>query len=147
MSDLRFRNIDKLSESPVEEWGFEGLLAAVDRGGFRDWQRIVAAVRRDPWGPAARILEREVLDAAESTGVAGALRMALRFARADARAWERQVVATELRDLLRRSGMTRAQFADGLGTSQSRLSTYLSGTVTPSATVMVRARTLVGPGR
>ncbi len=140
MSDLRFRNIDVDPGDPVEDWGFEGLLSAVDRGGFYDWQKVVTAFRRDPWGPVARILEREVFDVAESSGVVGAMRTALAIARTDAQAREQQVVAAELMELLERSGMSRAQFAERLGTSQSRLSTYLSGKVTPSASLMVRAR-------
>jgi transcriptional regulator with XRE-family HTH domain len=35
---------------------------------------------------------------------------------------------------------TRAEFASHLGTSPSRLSTYLSGKVVPSATFIVRMR-------
>lgn len=146
MSDLRFRNIDVFPDAPVEAWGFEGLLAAVDRGGFHDWQKIVGAFRLDPWGPVARILEREVFEVAESSGVVGAMRAALGIAREDAQASEQQVVAAELAELLQCSGMMRAQFADRLGTSQSRLSTYLSGKVTPSASMMVRARGIAGIG-
>lgn len=144
MSELRFRNIDVHPGSRVEEWGFEGLLSAVDRGGFYDWQKVVAGLRRDPWGPMARTLEREVFEVAESSGVVGAMRAALALARADAQASERQVVAAELQELLHRSGLSRAQFADRVGTSQSRLSTYLLGRVTPSASLMVRAKDLVG---
>lgn len=147
MSDLRFRNIDVDPDAPVEDWGFEGLLSAVDRGGFRDWQKVVAAFRRDPWGPVARVLEREVFEVAESSGVVGAMRTALGIARAEMQATEQQAVAAGLEELFQCSGMTRAQFADRLGTSQSRLSTYLSGKVTPSASLMVRARSIVAKSR
>ena len=144
MSDLRFRNIDVHPGSRAEEWGFEGLLSAVDRGGFYDWQKIVAGLRRDPWGPMARTLKREVFEAAESRGVVSAMRGALVLARAEAQASEKQAVAVELQELLQRSRLSREQFADRIGTSQSRLSTYLSGKVTPSASLLVRARGLVG---
>ncbi len=53
VSDLRFRNIDVDPGDPVEDWGFEGLLSAVDRGGIRDRQKVVAAFLRDPWGPGS----------------------------------------------------------------------------------------------
>lgn len=142
MTDLRFRNINVSPDDHVHDWGFEGLLAAVDRGGFRDWQKIISAVREDPWGPVSRTLEREVLKVAESSGVVAAMESALELARADARAQEQQAVAGELRELLSESGLTRTQFADRLGTSTSRLSTYLAGTVTPSAALMVRARNI-----
>lgn len=140
VTDLRFRNINAAPEDPVEDWGFEGLLAAVDRGGFLDWQKIILAVRQDPWGPVSRTLEREVFKVAESSGVVAAMASALELARSDTRAQEQQAVAGELRELLSESGLTRTQFADRLGTSNSRLSTYLTGTVTPSAALVVRAR-------
>lgn len=52
---------------------------------------------------------------------------------------ERAEVAAALRDGLRRSGLTQAAFARHLGTSATRLSTYLSGTTIPSAALYVRA--------
>ena len=53
---------------------------------------------------------------------------------------ERHNVAAEVRDLVGRSGLSRQDFADRIGTSRSRLSTYMSGKVVPSATLMVRMR-------
>lgn len=52
---------------------------------------------------------------------------------------ERAEVAAALRESLRRSGLTQAAFARHLGTSATRLSTYLSGTTIPSAALYVRA--------
>lgn len=49
-------------------------------------------------------------------------------------------VAEGLRAALSSSGLTQTAFAAALGTSQSRLSTYLSGRVSPSASLFVRAR-------
>lgn len=43
-----------------------------------------------------------------------------------------------MRDALERSGLTRAAFAALVGTSASRLSTYLNAKVTPSAAMLVR---------
>ena len=42
-------------------------------------------------------------------------------------------MAAEVTQLLAASGLTRAEFASAIGTSTSRLSTYLNGKVTPSA--------------
>ena len=53
---------------------------------------------------------------------------------------ERQDVAAEVRNLVDRSGLSRQDFADRIGTSRSRLSTYMSGKVVPSAALMVRMR-------
>jgi transcriptional regulator with XRE-family HTH domain len=60
---------------------------------------------------------------------------------------ERAEVAAEIRQAIERSGLTRAEFASHLGTSTSRLSTYATGKVTPSATFMVRMRRLLGSTR
>jgi transcriptional regulator with XRE-family HTH domain len=49
-------------------------------------------------------------------------------------------VAAEIRDLVARSGLPRQDFALRLGTSRPRLSTYMSGKVTPSAAMMPRIR-------
>ena len=61
-------------------------------------------------------------------------------ARQDAADAERQEVANEIRDLVARSGLSRQDFAFRLGTSRPRLSTYMSGKVTPSASLMLRIR-------
>jgi transcriptional regulator with XRE-family HTH domain len=49
-----------------------------------------------------------------------------------------------VRGVITRSGLSKAQFAARIGTSPSRLSTYLNGKVTPSAALMVRMRRLAG---
>lgn len=45
-----------------------------------------------------------------------------------------------IRDLVARSGLSQQDFALRLGTSRPRLSTYMTGKVTPSASLMVRMR-------
>ncbi|MGE5281113.1 MAG: helix-turn-helix domain-containing protein [Chloroflexota bacterium] len=57
---------------------------------------------------------------------------------------ERRAVAAEVDRLVRESGLSRAEFASGIGTSASRLSTYATGKVTPSAALMVRMRRVSG---
>jgi len=51
-------------------------------------------------------------------------------------------VVTGLHEALRKSGLTQAGLARALGTSASRLSTYLSGSTAPSATFYLRASRL-----
>jgi hypothetical protein len=51
---------------------------------------------------------------------------------------ERLDVAKEIRRLVAVSGCSQRQFAASVGTSASRLSTYVNATVTPSATMMNR---------
>ena len=52
---------------------------------------------------------------------------------------ERVEVAAALRGTLKQSGLTQADFARHLGTSATRLSTYLSGSTIPSAAIYLRA--------
>jgi ribosome-binding protein aMBF1 (putative translation factor) len=63
-------------------------------------------------------------------------------ARERTEAAERADVAAEIRQAIARSGLSRAEFASRIGTSASRLSTYASGKVTPSATLMLRIQRL-----
>src|ERR1019366_1744013 len=53
---------------------------------------------------------------------------------------ERTQVASEVRRLVECSGLSQRDFAERIGTSGSRLSTYISGKVVPSAALMVRMR-------
>ncbi len=59
-------------------------------------------------------------------------------ARKEAEAKERRSVAAEVDRLVRESGLSRSGFAFQIGTSASRLSTYATGKVTPSAALMLR---------
>ncbi len=137
MSTLKFRNVDADPRDPVATWPYEALVAAVERGGLSDWRRIVIEVRRDPWGSVARDLEA-YLAYAEPHGAARLLARALERAREAAKDDERAEVAERVRKLVAASGLSRAEFALRSGTSQSRLSTYCSGSVTPSAALLVR---------
>jgi Helix-turn-helix len=136
---LKFRNIAASPDDPVETWPFEGILAAVERGTLPDWRRLAAAIRSDPWGPVAQ----QVLEAVRLChpyGTAELLEGVVSRARQLAADSERADVAAEVRDLVGRSGRSKQDFAERIGTSRSRLSTYLSGKVTPSAALMVRMR-------
>lgn len=136
---LKFRNLDVDPSDPVETWGFEGILAAVERGDVRDWRRIAQALRREPRGTVAAEI-REVLNSVENPAMVNLFGDILRDAAAAQDADDRNAVAVELARALQRSGLSRSAFADRLGTSQSRLSTYLAGKVTPSAALLIRAR-------
>jgi DNA-binding transcriptional regulator YiaG len=136
---LAFRNLTITPEAPVWQWPTEAVQIALERGDLADWRRIVAAIRADPWGKTARQVE-EVLSHSRPYGVAEVMQTALHRAREQAEARERATVAAEIREAVRRSGLSRADFASRIGTSASRLSTYTSGKVTPSATLMLRIR-------
>jgi DNA-binding transcriptional regulator YiaG len=139
MSALKFRNITASVNDPVETWPFEGILTAVERGTLPDWRRLSAAVRADPWGPVAQQI-LEAVELARPYGTSDLLTTVIERARQDAADAERDEVAGEVRDLVSRSGLSRQDFAVRLGTSRPRLSTYMSGKVTPSASLMVRMR-------
>lgn len=139
--DLLFRNVDVDPSEPVERWPVEAIATALERGSLRHWRRIAAAIDVDPWGPVARDV-LDVLGCSYIYGVGVGMQDFIATARRRAEDRERQAVADELREYITRSGMTAAQFAQHLGTSASRLSTYLSGKVSPSAALLVRARTI-----
>jgi DNA-binding transcriptional regulator YiaG len=140
---LKFRNIDASPDDPVETWPFEGILAAVERGTLPAWHRLATAIQADPWGPVAH----QVLEAVRLSrpyGTAEILEGVVARARKLASESERADVASEVRALVDRSGLSKQDFAERIGTSRSRLSTYMSGKVVPSATLMVRMRRVAG---
>ncbi len=139
---VRFRNLDTDPAAPVTSWPYEALVTAIERGGIRDWARITAEIARDPWGDVARQVE-DYLTYERPYGVGPLLRRAVERARREAAQWERQAIAEQVRDLVARSGVPRAEFASRIGTSRSRLSTYCTGSVTPSAALVERMRALV----
>jgi hypothetical protein len=136
---LKLRNITASPDDPVETWPFEGILAAIERGTIPDWRRLAQAIAADPWGPVAR----QVLEAVQMSrpyGTAELLDGVVAQARKLATDAERDQVASEVRELVSRSGLSRQGFADRIGTSRPRLSTYVTGKVVPSAALMVRMR-------
>lgn len=139
MSPLAFRNVDASPEDPVSEWPLEAIQTALERGGLSHWRRLAKAIRAQPWGPLARRVE-EVLTYSRPYGVAPAMERVIAKAREEAEAAEREAVAAEVDRLVRISSLSRAEFASRIGTSASRLSTYVTGKVTPSAALLLRMR-------
>lgn len=136
-----FRNVEGSSQTPVEQWPYEALVAAIERGTIRDWLALIRAIERSPWSTIARRVEA-YLAYASPYGVGPLLRRSIARARAAAEAHEREQVAAEVRALIGRSGLSSERFAQAIGTSRSRLSTYASGKVVPAATLLVRMRAL-----
>lgn len=134
---LTFRNVRAAPSDPVRSWPYEALVAAIERGSVSDWARITAQISVDPWGDVARDVE-EYLTYSDAYGVVPLLRRALERSRAGAESAEKAEIATQVRDLIERSGLSRAEFASRIGTSRSRLSTYTTGKVTPSASMLLR---------
>lgn len=134
---ISFRNIDASPTDPVESWPFEGVAIALERGGLSEWRRLAASIRARPWGRVARYVEQAVR-IARPFGVSELMTDVVAEARRDAEQSERGAVAATVRRLIASSGRTQAQFAAELGTSPSRLSTYATGSVVPSAAMLVR---------
>lgn len=141
MSALAFRNVDASPRDPVSSWPLEAIQTALERGGLEDWRRMASSVQADPWGPVARRLE-EVLAWSHPYGITAAFERTIARAREAMEAGERVAIANEIGRLLNESGLSRAEFASRVGTSASRLSTYVSGKVTPSAALLLRMRRL-----
>ncbi len=139
---VAFRNVDVDPTAPVESWPYEGIVTVIERGSVTDWTVLVRAVDRDPWGPVARQVE-DYLTYESPWGVGPLLTRAIARARARADAAERAAVAEEVTELVARSGLSVAELASRVGTSRSRLSTYRSGRVVPSSTMLHRLRTVV----
>lgn len=137
MSPLAFRNVVASPDDPVSDWPIEAIQAALERGGLSDWQRLAAEIRARPWGQMARRIEG-VLAYSRPYGVAKAMENVISLARNSAEKKEREAVAAEVKRLIDVSGLSRARFASRIGTSPSRLSTYATGKVTPSAALMLR---------
>lgn len=134
---VKFRNLDVSPHDPVDRWGVEGIATALERGGLAEWRRLVGAINAEPHGKVAADLE-QAIEVAEDRGLVEFMWMALERARGG----DKQRLALKLREHVWRSGMSQAEVARRLGTSPSRLSTYLSGQVAPSAVFAERLRAL-----
>jgi hypothetical protein len=143
---VTFRNVDALPSDDVRTWPYEALVEVIDEGLVADWQPILAEIRRSPWGSVARRVLR-YLTYRQPDGAGNFFALAVERARRQADQLDRDTVVERLREAVRRSGLSNADLANRVGTSPSRLSTYLSGKVMPSASMMVRIERLARDSR
>ena len=134
---LQFRNVDASPADEVATWPYEALVTAIDRGLVPDWQPIFTEIRRSPWGRVARRVQHHLVHR-EPDGVSVLFAQAIERARRQAEERDRGEVAARVRAAVQGSGLTAAAFAELVGTSPSRLSTYSTGKVKPSAAMLVR---------
>lgn len=134
---VQFRNVDASINDPVASWPYEGLVAVLERGLVPDWRPVLAEIRANPWGSTVRRIERYATYA-DAEQVVALFMFAIEQARMKAEESERAEVSRRVRQAVSNSGMTAAQFAESIGTSASRLSTYANGKVTPSAAMLLR---------
>ncbi len=124
-------------DKPVEFWPTAAIREALETDDLTVWQRIVTAIKRDPYGRTARQVE-EVLESTRPYGVSKALSEVLTRSRENLEANERAEVARQIRLLLGRSGLKPTEFASRIGVPGEELAGYLEGRTSPPASLMVR---------
>jgi len=139
---VRFRNLDFDSTAPMDLWPAEAIETVIDRGSLSDWRRLADAIRRNPWGPAARTTENAIAWG-EHYGVDALMSGVIRHAREDVARRGRAEYASQIRSWRAQTGMTLRQFALAAGTSASRLSAYENAKVAPTTDVLSRLNHVV----
>jgi DNA-binding transcriptional regulator YiaG len=146
---VRFRNLDINATEPMDHWPAEAIETLIDRGSLSDWRQLAEAIRRNPWGPAARAAET-VVGWGEHYGIDALMSRVILHARTDISQRGRAEYAAQIRSWRIQSGMTLRQFAHAAGTSASRMSDYENAKVAPTTDVLGRlryvARTHTGGG-
>ena len=109
----------------------------VGQEGVNAWRGLLANIPPHPWGPAVGRLEA----LAEEVDLPNALRAIQACARVSRKRMEeneRLTIAREIRQLVGLSGRSQREFASAVGTSASRMSTYVNGGVVPSSAMFLR---------
>lgn len=130
-----------IDDRPVEFWPTSAIRAALETDDLTVWQRIVVAIKRDPYGRTARQVE-EVLETARPYGVSKALSEVLIRTREHLEANERAEVGRHVQSLLERSGLGQDEFASRIGVPSKDFAAYVSGETSPPASLMIRMRRL-----
>ena len=130
-----------IDDRPVEFWPTSAIRAALETDDLTVWQRIVVAIKRDPYGRTARQVE-EVLETAQAYGVSKALSEVLTRTREHLEANERAEVGRQVQALLERSGLGQDEFASRIGVPSTDFAAYLNGETSPPASLMIRMRRL-----
>ncbi|MGB3352046.1 MAG: XRE family transcriptional regulator [Mycobacterium sp.] len=125
------------ADRPVEFWPTAAIRAALENDDLSVWQRIVVAIKRDPYGRTARQVE-EVLDTAKPYGVSRAMSEVLLRTREHLEANECAEVARHVHLLLDRSGLGEQEFASRIGVPADDFAAYMRGSVSPPASLMIR---------
>jgi len=130
-----------IDDRPVEFWPTAAIRAALETDDLTVWQRIVVAIKRDPYGRTARQVE-EVLETAQPYGVSKALSEVLARTREHLEANECAEVGRHVQTLLERSGLGQDEFASRIGVPSKTFAAYLGGDTSPPASLMIRMRRL-----
>lgn len=133
---LLMADIDPANPAPFPR-DAEEVAHIVEKRGVAEWRRVLAIIAANPWGPEVTRLA-DLAREADLPAPASALEWCAKVYRKRFEEAERLEVAKEIRRLVAISGCSQRQFAQYIGTSPSRLSTYVNGLVTPSAAMMLR---------
>jgi DNA-binding transcriptional regulator YiaG/DNA-binding transcriptional ArsR family regulator len=117
----------------------EQLMDLIHHGNARRWRAALLPLIESPWGPYGEHIVRLAKDAGHDA-IAELLQDCRKDFRTRQEQRERDAIAREIRRLVAISGLTQRQFAAQIGTSPSRLSTYVNGRVIPSAAMLLRIR-------
>jgi DNA-binding transcriptional regulator YiaG len=128
--------IDSTRPDPIPSTA-QHFRAVVEQHGVNGWRGLLANVPAHPWGPAVAQLEALAAEA-DLPDALLAIQECSRIYRKRMEDDERLAVAREIRRLVRKSGCTQRMFATYVGTSASRMSTYVNGIVVPSSTMLLR---------
>jgi len=136
---LAFRNLTITPDAPVSEWPTKAVQAAlneaISRTGSGSLPKSGPIPGAGPHGKSKRCSVTHAHMASPRPWMRPCLAPVNEPKQASVRR-----SPSEIREAVKRSGLSRAEFASQVGTSASRLSTYVSGKVTPSATLMLRIR-------
>ena len=135
-----------VDDRPVEFWPTAAIREALETDDLTLWQRIVVAIKRDPYGRTARQVE-EVLESTRPYGVSKALSEVLTRTRENLEANERAEVARQIRVLLSRSGLKPQEFASRIGVPGEELAGYIEGKTSPVGVADGPDESAVGPFR
>lgn len=134
---LRLLMVGPTTGEPPRLESADQLVEVVHDGDLLLWRRLVAAALAEPWSGGSdshlALLDPEQRPC-EFSSVKALVELARRVAEED----ERRAVAEHIRRTVASTGLTQRDFASLVGTSPSRLSTYVTGSVTPSAAMVLR---------
>lgn len=131
---LLFADVALDAAAPTDLTSVRSALVALSHGGsVVEGREALGMLATEPWGPLADELTDQAA-AADRDAIATLLAWCREW-RADQ---DRRVVGRQIQRLIALSGVTQRQFAARIGTSPSRLSSYVTGAVTPSATLLLR---------
>ncbi|MDQ6526220.1 helix-turn-helix transcriptional regulator [Nocardioides sp. LHD-245] len=134
---LRLLLVGARAEEPPVIRSAADLGAVIDSQDLGAWRAWAAASAAAPW--TGRVEEHLELVRAggrigETAGLEAFVGLVQRVTRED----ERRTVADQIRSSVDSTGLSQREFAALVGTSPSRLSTYLTGAVVPSAMMALR---------